>query len=307
MQLAMHPASHPHHRLRGIGFMIAAVFIFAIMDALMKRLSSHYGPLQIACLRSLSSFVFIILPIAWGRSWDAVRLSEPALHALRAVLGIIMLASFVYAVHRLTLAQTYSLFLAAPLLMTALSVPIHGDRVTARRWLAIACGLGGVLLILQPWAGGAFSMVAAAAAAMATVCYSLSGLTVRTLGRRATSMSMVFWYLGFVGIGSGILAVGDWRAIQPGDWWWLGAIGVSGGLGQLWLTEAFRRAPPSVVGPFEYTAILWAFVIDWVFWSAAPSPSLLVGAAIVVASGIVVIVDERRMSGAAVARDCPPP
>jgi drug/metabolite transporter (DMT)-like permease len=191
--------------------------------------------------------------------------------------------------------------------MTALSVPIHGDRVTARRWLAIACGLGGVLLILQPWAGGAFSMVAAAAAAIATVCYSLSGLTVRTLGRRATSMSMVFWYLGFVGIGSGILAVGDWRAIQPGDWWWLGAIGVSGGLGQLWLTEAFRQAPPSVVGPFEYTAILWAFVIDWVFWSAAPSPSLLVGAAIVVASGIVVIVDERRMAGAAVARDCPPP
>jgi drug/metabolite transporter (DMT)-like permease len=297
----MHPAPHPNHRLRGIGFMIAAVFIFSIMDALMKRLSSRYGPLQIACLRSLSSLLFIILPIGWRRSWDDFRISEPALHALRAVLGIVMLASFVYAVHRLTLAQTYSLFLAAPLLMTALSVPVHGDRVTARRWLAIACGLGGVLLILQPWGGGAFSMIAAAAAATATVCYSLSALTVRTLGRRTTSLSMVFWYLGFVGIGSGLLAVGDWRAIEPGDWRWLGAIGVSGGLGQLWLTEAFRRAPPSVVGPFEYTAILWAFAIDWVFWSATPSPSLLVGAAIVVGSGIVVIVDEHRMAGATVA------
>lgn len=292
----MHP--DPHHRLRGIGFMIAAVFIFAIMDALMKRLSAHYGPLQIACLRSLSSFVFIIVPIAWGRSWEAFRLSQPALHALRAVLGIVMLASFVYAVHRLTLAQTYSLFLAAPLLMTALSVPIHGDRVTVRRWLAIACGLGGVLLILQPWNGGAFSMIAAAAAATATVCYSLSALTVRALGRRTTSMSMVFWYLAFVGIGSGILSVGDWRAVEAGDWRWLVAVGVSGGLGQLWLTEAFRRAPPSVVAPFEYTSILWAFAIDWIFWSASPSLSLLAGAAIVVTSGIVVILDEHRIAGA---------
>src|ERR1700686_4940917 len=192
----------PHNRLRGIGFMIAAVFIFSIMDALMKRLSAHYGPLQIACPRSLSSLVCL-------RSWASLRAAGPMLHAFRGLLGVTMLTSFVFAVHRLTLAQTYSLFLAAPLLMTALSVPIHGERVSGRRWLAIACGMSGVLLILQPWGNGAFSMVAAAAAALATVCYSLSALTVRTLGRRNTSMSMVFWYLGLVGVGSGLLAIND--------------------------------------------------------------------------------------------------
>jgi drug/metabolite transporter (DMT)-like permease len=303
----MHLREQSNNRLRGIAFMIAAVFIFSIMDALMKRLSAHYAPLQIACLRSLSSFVFLILPIAWQRSWVNLRASEPMLHAVRGVLGIIMLATFVFAVHRLTLAQTYSLFLAAPLLMTALSVPIHGDRVTARRWLAIACGLGGVLLILQPWDGGAFSRAAAAAAAIATVCYSLSALTVRSLGRRNTSMSMVFWYLGLVGLGSGALAINEWHAVEAADWIWLAAIGVSGGLGQLWLTEAFRRAPPSVVGPFEYTAILWAFGIDWIFWSASPSTSLLIGASIVIASGIVIILDERRLAELAVNPACPPP
>lgn len=287
--------------------MIAAVFVFSIMDALMKRLSAHYAPLQIACLRSLSSFVFMILAIAWRRSWGALRLSEPHLHLLRGVLGIIMLASFVYAVHRLTLAQTYSLFLAAPLLMTALSVPIHGDRVTIRRWIAIAFGLGGVLLILQPWTGGTFSLVAAAAAAAATVCYSLSALTVRSLGQRSSSLSMVFWYLGLVGLGSGLLAAGQWRTIDGGDWIWLVLIGISGGLGQLWLTEAFRRAPPSVVGPFEYTAIIWAFAIDWIFWSASPSASLIIGAAIVVTSGIVVIFDERRLAEAQLSAAIPPP
>jgi drug/metabolite transporter (DMT)-like permease len=294
------PLRNPsHNRLRGIAFMIAAVFIFSIMDALMKRISAHYGPMQIAFLRSLSSLIFLMAPIAWQRSWVNLRASSPLLHALRSVLGITMLVSFVFAVHRLTLAQTYSLFLAAPLLMTAMSVPIHGDTVTRRRWIAIACGLAGVLLILQPWHSGAFSLTAAAAAALATVCYSLSALTVRSLGPRNTSLSMVFWYLGLVALGSGALAINDWRTIDPEDWKWLAAIGVSGGLGQLWLTEAFSRAPPSVVGPFEYTAILWAFGIDWFFWSATPSASLLLGASIVVASGIIVIVDERRLAMAA--------
>ena len=287
---------HHQNRLTGIGFMIAAVFVFSIMDALMKRLSAHYGSLEISCLRSLSSWICLIPAIAWRRSWAGLRASGPALHALRGVLGVIMLASFVFAVHRLTLAQTYSLFLAAPLLMTALSVPIHGERVTGRRWLAILCGMSGVLLILQPWGRGAFSLVAASAAALATVCYSLSALTVRSLGRRNSSMSMVFWYLLVVGLGSGLLALNEWQAVSSGDWIWLAAIGVSGALGQVWLTEAFRRAPPSVVGPFEYTAILWAFGIDWIFWSASPSTSLVIGAGIVVASGIVVILDERRLA-----------
>ena len=73
------------------------------------------------------------------------------------------------------------------------------------------------------------------------------------------------------------------------------------------MTDAFRRAPPAVVGPFEYTSILWAFAIDWIFWSAAPSLSLIVGACIVVASGIVVILDERRLGQVALNAASPPP
>ena len=295
-------------RLRGIGYMVAAVFVFSIMDSLLKRMSTHYGPLQISCLRCISSWLFLLPPIAWQRTWGTLRPSNPSLHLFRAVLGIGMLGGFVFAVHRLSLAQTYSLFLAAPLLMTALSVPIHGERVTAKRWSAIVVGLGGVLVILHPWGNrGSFSMIAAAAAALATICYSLSALTVRTLGRGNSNMSMVFWYLLLVSVGSGVLAIGDWRPVLVADWGWLIGIGVTGALGQMWLTDAFRRAPPSVVGPFEYTAILWAFAIDWIFWSASPSSSLIIGAGVVIASGIVVIVDEHRLSQLALSPASPPP
>jgi drug/metabolite transporter (DMT)-like permease len=303
--LADHALSQ--ERLRGVACMIAAVFVFSIMDSLMKRLSAHYAPLQISCLRCISSWLFLLPTIAWQRSWSTLRLTKPLLHLFRAVLGIVMLACFVYAVHRLSLAQTYSLFLAAPLLMTALSVPLHGEKVTAKRWLAIVIGLSGVLVVLQPWNKGSISFLAASAAAMATICYSLSALTVRSLGRGNSSMSMVFWYLLLVSIGAGALAIGDWRPVLESDWGWLIAIGATGALGQMWLTDAFRRAPPSVVGPFEYTSILWAFAIDWIFWSASPSLTLVIGACIVIASGIVIILDERRLSQLALNPACPPP
>lgn len=294
-------------RLSGIGYMLAAVFVFAIMDALLKRLSTHYGALQISCLRCLSSWLFLLLPITWQHTWATLRPSDLRLHFFRAALGIGMLASFVFAVHRLSLAQTYSLFLAAPLLMTALSVPIHGEKVAGKRWLAIIVGLSGVLVILQPWGHGGFSLIAACAAAAAALCYSLSALTVRTLGRGNSSMSLVFWYLLLVSIGSGALAAGEWRAVRSSDWGWLIGIGVTGALGQIWLTNAFRRAPPSVVGPFEYTAILWAFAIDWIFWSSTPSLSLIAGACIVIASGIVIILDERRLGVLVLNPASPPP
>jgi drug/metabolite transporter (DMT)-like permease len=300
------PASS-HDRLSGVTYMVAGVFVFSIMDSLMKRLSSHYAPLQISCLRSLSSWLFLLPPILWRRSWSTLRATNPSLHLFRGVLGIGMLGAFVFAVHRLTLAQTYSMFLAAPLLMTALSVPIHGETVTGRRWLAIIVGLGGVLVVLQPWGKGSISLAAAAAAALATVCYSLSALTVRTLGRGNSNMSMVFWYLLLVSIGSGLLALRDWRPIPASDWSWLIGIGVTGALGQMWLTNAFRRAPPSVVGPFEYTSILWAFAIDWIFWSVTPSASLVLGACIVIAGGIAVIFDERRLAWLALNPASPPP
>ncbi len=287
--------------------MLAAVFAFSIMDSVLKRLSSHYAPLQVASMRCLSSFGFLLLVVTLQHSWPRLRSSQPRLQLLRGALGIGMLASFVFAVHRLTMAQTYSLFLAAPLLMTALSVPMHREQVTARRWIAIGVGMSGVLVILHPWSKGFVSLAAAAAAATATICYSLSALTVRSLGRNNSSLSIVFWNLALVGVGSGLLAFEDWRAIPSGDWPWLAAIGVSGALGQFWITDAFRRAPPAVVAPFEYTSILWAFAIDWIFWSATPSSSLIAGAAIVIASGSYIIWDERRSTDLALIPANAPP
>ncbi len=287
--------------------MIFAVFIFAIMDASLKRLSTQYGLFQVSCLRCLSSLLFLCVPILWRRSWSTLRPHAPLLHLLRAVLGITMLGGFVLAVKTLTLAETYAVFLCAPLLMTALSVPIQGEQVPPRRWAAIVVGLAGVLFILRPGSGRQVSIAAVGAAGIGALSYALAALTVRTLGRNNTNTGMVFWFLVLAGAGTALLSAGDWHPIPGGDWFWLGIIGITGALGQYWLTDAFRRAPPSVVGPFEYTSILWAFAIDWVFWSAKPSLTLIIGATIVIASGVYVIWDERRMAQLVLSPSSPPP
>jgi drug/metabolite transporter (DMT)-like permease len=275
--------------------MLFAVFMFAIMDASMKRLTKSYGPFELSCLRCMSSLAFLAVPIAWTGSWKSLRPSNLPLHLMRAALGIGMLGTFVYAVRRLSMAETYSLFLCAPLLVTALSGPLLGERVPARRWVGIAVGLCGVLIMLRPASAG-FVSLAAAAAAAAAGCYALSAITVRPLARTNSTAGMVVWFLLLVGAGSGILAFPEWRPVVSDDWVWLTTIGISGALGQYAITTAFRRAPPSVVAPFEYSAILWAFAIDWAFWSVFPSSIVVIGATIVVACGLFIIWDERRLA-----------
>jgi drug/metabolite transporter (DMT)-like permease len=306
MDAALPASETTNHTLRGVIAMVGAVCVFAVMDAVMKRVSGNYGPFQIASLRCFSSLIILLVPLTWNRSWAQLRSTRMPLHVLRGALGVAMLALFVYAVRHLSLAETYSLFLCAPLMITALSGPLLGDRIPLVRWVAVAIGLGGVLYILRPGAGGIASLGGVAAAAAALV-YALSAITVRTLGRTDPALSMVFWFLLLAGIGAALLGLGDWRPIASGDWLWFALIGVSGFLGQYGITVAFKYAAPSVVAPIEYTAILWAIGIDWLFWAVMPSRNMIVGASIIIASGLYVIWNERRSSREAVEPACPPP
>lgn len=145
---------HAAH-LKAIAAMLVAVASFAIMDASMKQLAGSYPPLQVASLRALASLPFLLAALAWTGAWHALRLQRPWLHLLRGVLGIVMLGTFVFAVSRMSLANTYALYLCAPLMITALSVPLLGARIPPNRWLAIVAGFSGALIVLQP-GGSAF-------------------------------------------------------------------------------------------------------------------------------------------------------
>jgi len=278
--------------LRAVMVMLAAVALFSVMDAGLKLLSPHYPAMQVAALRGLSSLPWIFAYVAWRRRISSMFHVRWRLHLLRGVLAVVMLASFTYALRTLPLADAYSIFFVAPLLITALSMPFLGERVGRARWWAIAVGFVGVLVVLRPTGAGMFSL-AGLAVLLAAVGYSVSAITVRIIGRTDSNESLVFWVMLMLSIGASALAAPHWVAIQPQHWLLIAGIGAIGFVAQLAITEAFRRGEASFIAPLEYSALAWGAGLDWLLWKTLPDAITLVGAGIIIASGIYLIRGEK--------------
>ncbi len=272
--------------------MLAAVATFALMDTGMKLLAAHYPATQVAALRGLASWPFVVFWVLLdGGPRQLVRVRW-SLHLLRGALAVLMLAAFAYALKRLPLAEAYSLFFVAPLLVTALAVPLLGEHVGWRRWTAIGVGLVGTLVILRPSGQGMLSL-SGVAVLVSALAYAISAVSVRLLGKTDTTQAMVFWMLTLLAIFATIIAWPEWRSLRGEDIGLLAGVGLSGAIGQYCVTEAFRNTPAAIVAPLEYTALLWALLIDWTLWRTFPDTVTFVGAGIIVASGLYLMRHEK--------------
>jgi drug/metabolite transporter (DMT)-like permease len=278
--------------------MLAAVAAFSFMDALLKLLAARYPPMQVAALRGATSLPFTLLPVLLAGRLGDLRPRRWPMHLLRGLLSVGVLGGFIYAVRVLSLANAYAVFLSAPLIVAALSVPVLKERINWRNWLAILVGLGGVLIMLRPSASG-LDTLGALAALLAATAYAVSALAVRVLTRTDTTVSVVFWTIGLMTVFTAAIAAPGWVPIEPAHWEWLLALGLLAAIGQYLLTEAFRSAPPSIVTPFEYTALLWGIAIDRVVWHVSPSARMCCGGGLVIASGLYLIWHERPHAAAA--------
>jgi len=285
---------HASEHMRGITAMLAAVAFFAVMDAQLKLLAGHYGPMQVAFLRGVASLPFVLLPIVLRGRLARLKPVNVRLHLARGALSVLMLGSFIFAVRESSLATTYSIFMCAPLVVAALSAPMLGERVVGAQWGAIAVGLAGVLLMIAPRGGGEWVSLGALAAVVAVATYSLSVVTLRLLARTDTTESMVFWFSVLLAVGAGLLAIPHWVPLQPDHWPLFVGVGATGALGQHFITEAFRHAPAAVVAPFEYTALLWGVALDLVIWHVLPGAVTLAGGTIVIGAGLYLLARERR-------------
>jgi drug/metabolite transporter (DMT)-like permease len=284
---------HGSEHTRGILSMLLAVALFSVMDAQLKLLAGHYSPMQVSFLRGATSLPFVLLPVLVRGRLARLKPVNVRLHLLRGALSVLMLGSFVFAVRESSLATTYSIFMCAPLLVAAISAPLLGERVARAQWGAIVAGLAGVLLMIAP-RGGQWVSVGALAAVVAVATYSLAVVSLRLLSRTDTTESMVFWFTALLSLGAGLFAIPGWVPLQGAHWPLFVGIGVTGALGQHFITEAFRNAPAAVVAPFEYTALLWGVVLDLVVWQVLPGSATLIGGAIVVSAGLYLMARERR-------------
>jgi drug/metabolite transporter (DMT)-like permease len=272
--------------------MLAAVALFSLMDAVLKLLGAHYPPLQVSALRGAASLPFVL---AWALATTGLRpllhVRWP-LHLLRGVLGVAMMFGFVYALRTLPLSTAYSIFFVAPLLITALSVPFLHERVGPRRWIAIAVGLVGVLVVLRPTGDGVLTL-AGLAVLLAAFGYAVSAITVRVLARTDSTQAMVVWLMALMALGAGALAWSGWVPLRAEHAWLIAGLGLTGALGQYAITEAFRLGQASLLAPLEYTALVWGVLLDLTIWQVLPDGITWIGAAIIVTSGLYLLRRER--------------
>jgi len=279
-------------RTRAVIAMLAAVALFSLMDAGLKVLSAHYPAFQVAALRGAASLPFVL---AWATATTGLKpllRVRWSLHLLRGVLGVAMMFGFVYALRTLPLSTAYSIFFVAPLLITVLSVPFLGEYVGPRRWIAIAIGLIGVLVVLRPTGDGVLTL-AGLAVLLAALGYAASAITVRVLARTDSTQAMVVWLMTMMALGAGALAWPDWVPLRGEHAWLIAGLGLAGALGQYAITEAFRLGQASMLAPLEYTALLWGVLLDLTIWGVLPDTITWIGAAIIVASGLYLLRRER--------------
>jgi drug/metabolite transporter (DMT)-like permease len=274
--------------LRSIYAMLIAVAMFSLMDTAMKLLSARYPAMQVAALRALSSLPLVCAYVAWRGAFTAIHKVRWSMHLMRGALGIVMLSLFAYGLKQLSLAEAYSVFFIAPALITALSVFFLKERVNAARWTAIVVGLGGVLVVLRP-SGEGFLTIGGLAILASAACYAVSAISARMMARTERSEHMVFWLMLLMAIGASALAAPDWVALRAQDLPLLCGLAVSGFFGQLAINEAFRSGEASSVAPFEYSALAWGVGLDWLLWRTLPDQFTLIGAAIIIGSGIYLI------------------
>ena len=276
--------------------MLAGVASFSLMDAGLKLLTAHYPAAQVAALRGLSALpVVFVWAMYAGGARQLVHVRWP-LHLVRGVLSVLMMISFTFGLKELSLARAYSLFFVAPLMIAILSIFMLGERIHRMQLIAITTGFAGVLIVLKPDTSSAFGWAGSLAILCTALCYALSSVLVKIIGRTDSTQSMMFWMTGMLAIGSTAIALPDWQPIHEQHYLLIAGVAVTGAVGQWGITEAFNRAPAGSVAPLEYSGLAWVILIDLAVWSVVPSWRTLAGAAVIISSGIALVRFESRRS-----------
>ncbi len=271
-----------------VGCFLVSIVLFAVMDTLIKLLTATIPVPQLMFVRSAVALALIGgYAMACGGGLASLRTKRPLAHVWRAFAGLISMGCFFYAFKHLPLADVYVLNFAGPLFITALSVPLLGETVGWRRWVAVLVGFGGVLVMAQPSSGAPIGPVLVGLCA--ALFYALSLLTVRGLSKTETATSIVVYLLLTTSTVSGVLAIPVWETPTVTEGLLLLAVGALGAVAQVLITQAFRRAPPAVVAPFEYTGMVWASLFGYLVFGDLPTVPVIAGAMVIIGSGLYIL------------------
>lgn len=285
-------ASDARARLAGIALMSAALFCFALLDTTGKWLTQHLPVVQVVWARYASHFVFGFLFINPWTVPGLFRTRRPFLQLARSTLLMLSTAINFTALRYLQLDETTAILFTTPFFIALFAGPILGEWIGWRRWIAILIGFAGALVVIRPGTGALHPV--AFLALGGSCAYALYNISTRALAPYDSTQTTIT-YSAMVGVIAATLPL-PWIWQTPTEPLVIGGmvlVGLFGLVGHLFLIMAHRFAPAGVLAPFIYLQIVWVIVSGFVVFGDVPAYWTLIGAGIVIASGLYLLYRER--------------
>ena len=286
-------ADSARNRLTGIGLISLTYLCFALLDGSAKWLVQSVPVLVVVWLRFLTHTLLasaLLLPI---RGAALVRTRHLRWHLLRGLMFCAMTGINFWALQYLLLTVTASIFFLVPILIALMSAPLLGERIDARRWIAILVGFAGVLVVVRP--GSAAFHPAMLLSLANVVIYAAFNLMTRKLAAYDPPETIQFLPALVASVLLAPFALAVWEPPHGAlEWTVLCLMGVFGGVGHYLLALAHRYAPASTLAPFLYQQILYMAAFGYLVFGSVPDPAVWIGAAIVIVSGLYLFGRERR-------------
>ncbi len=275
-----------HEHGRGIALLLLSLVSWVLMNAVAKSLTSDFHALQILFFRNALTIPALIPFLIAAGGFAALQTRRPLGHAFRAVVSISAMGGLIFGLSALPLSEVISITYAAPLFMTALSVPFLGEKVGPRRWIAVFIGFVGVLIMVRPGTHmNPMSLVVLAG----VFCFAMTVISTRRLSSTEPSATIVFYSVLAATIVTGLSLRWVWIDPVAFEWGLFIAVGFLGALSQISLTMAIRAAPVSVLAPLDYLSLPIGVGIDFILWGVLPQATTFYGAGIIVTVGLYII------------------
>lgn len=286
--------SHREHVMRGMTAALGAFFMFTVMNMFAKLLSANHSVIEIAFYRNLVACLpFLVMIFGFGRREILVIRSKPSLVGIRAVIGTLSLVTTFAAFSLMPMADTTALMFTSSLFIPVFGVIFLKESVGPYRWAAVAMGFIGVIVMAHP--SGEVNTLGILVALSATLMHATLQIILRYLGRFESPETISFYFF-VIGVFLTALPL-PFIAVRPtpDEIPLLLGVGLSGAGAQWLLSVAFHNARAAIVTVFNYSSIVWATLFGWIIWGDWPLPTVMAGAAIVIASNILMIWRESRL------------
>jgi drug/metabolite transporter (DMT)-like permease len=273
--------------------MLTGMLMFALNDVMGKWLVSTYTVGQVVFVRSIAAIVFLTPFLWWTGLKPLFAVERPVMQVVRVVLSTAEVFGFYFAVAYLPLADVMTYWLAAPVYVAALSPLLLGEKVGWRRWTAIGFGFLGVIIALEP--SSAMFTLPAVISIFGSMAFAFMLMSGRSL-RGTPDTVLVFWQTVGAGVAGLVTVPFAWTTPSSLDLSLLALLGIVAMLAHVLVNRALKLADAATVAPLQYTLLFWAIVFGWLVFGDVPSVSMMIGAALIVASGLYIFFRERTLN-----------